>query len=86
MGWKKEYRAKIVTAQEAVADIKSEQRVYFGAGCAVPHDLIDALVARAEELTNVEVIPPQTDLDVLIYYTYLEKDSTKVPKDIYISG
>ncbi|MBT3316581.1 acetyl-CoA hydrolase/transferase family protein [bacterium] len=56
MGWKKEYRAKIVTAQEAVADIKSEQRVYFGAGCAVPHDLIDALVSRAEELTNVEVI------------------------------
>ena len=37
-------------------------------------------------LTNVEVIPSQTDLDVLIYYTYLEKDSTKVPKDIYISG
>ena len=56
MGWKKDYRAKRVTAQEAVADIKSEQRVYFGAGCAVPHDLINALVSRADELTDVEVI------------------------------
>ncbi len=56
MSWLEEYRAKCTTAAEAVRGIASGARVYVGAGCAVPHALIEALEARAPELTDVEIV------------------------------
>ncbi|MFH1841565.1 MAG: acetyl-CoA hydrolase/transferase C-terminal domain-containing protein [bacterium] len=56
MNWLEQYRAKCVSATEAMAKVESGNRVYIGAGCAVPHDLVAALSARAESLTDVEVI------------------------------
>src|SRR5512143_888314 len=50
------YRSKVVTAQEAVKKIESNQRVYLGGGAGVPQRLLDALVARADSLRNVEIV------------------------------
>lgn len=55
MDWVKEYRRKVVTAEEAVSSVRSGNRVYMQAGSGVPQLLIDALVARASELRNVEI-------------------------------
>lgn len=45
-----------MTAEEAVELIESHHRVYIGGGCGVPTPLLYALVARAPELRNVEII------------------------------
>ncbi len=56
MSWLEQYRNKRTDAAAAVAAIASGQRVYLGAGCAVPHSLVAALVARAGELRDVEIL------------------------------
>ena len=50
------YRNKLVSAQDAVQAILSNQRVYLGGGAGVPQRLLEALVARAPELRNVEIL------------------------------
>ncbi len=52
---KSKFQRKFVTAEEAVAVIRSGDRVYIHPGCAVPQILVDAMVGRYEELFNVEV-------------------------------
>jgi acyl-CoA hydrolase len=52
----KDYRARVTTAEKAVASIESGQRVYIHQGCAEPETLVRALTARGPELRNVEVI------------------------------
>ena len=47
---------RIVTPAEAVAGIRSGERVYLHAAAAVPTVLLDALVARAPELRGVDVV------------------------------
>ena len=49
---------KIVSAEEAVAGIRSGDQVYVQCAAATPSVLLDALVARAPELHNVEHRPP----------------------------
>jgi acetyl-CoA hydrolase len=56
MGWQDDYRARRTTAAEAVRAVNSGERVYLGSGCAVPHALVEALTARATELTGVEIL------------------------------
>lgn len=56
MSWLELYRQRRTNAAAAVAAIASGQRVYLGAGCAVPHSLVAALVARAGELRDVEIL------------------------------
>ena len=46
---------KIVSAEEAVKVIKSNDRVYIQAAAAAPQKLIEAMTARHEELRNVEI-------------------------------
>lgn len=48
--------AREMTAEEAVGLIESHNRVYIGGGCGVPLPLLHALVERATELRNVEII------------------------------
>ncbi|RMG95040.1 MAG: acetyl-CoA hydrolase/transferase family protein [Deltaproteobacteria bacterium] len=55
MSWSDLYRARCTTAREAVARIPSGAKVVVHGGCAVPSRLVDALVARAAELRNVEI-------------------------------
>lgn len=45
-----------MSADQAVANIKSGQQVYLGSGCAAPHELIAAMTRRADELQDVGVI------------------------------
>jgi acetyl-CoA hydrolase len=52
---KAKYERKFVTAEEAVSVIRSGDRVYIHPGCAVPQVLVDAMVARYQELHDVEV-------------------------------
>src|SRR6266540_1145978 len=47
---------RMITADEALGLVHSGQRVYIGGGCGVPTPLLDALVARAPGLRNVEII------------------------------
>ena len=48
--------ARTPTAAEAVKDIRSGDRVWIHPGCNTPVQLIDAMVDRAPELENVEVV------------------------------
>ena len=45
-----------MTAEEALAHLRSGMRVFIGSGCAAPQKLVSALAARGRELFDVEVI------------------------------
>jgi len=55
-GWAIEYRRRVTTAAEALKVVRSGDRVYVHPGCAEPESLVEALVARKDELENVEVV------------------------------
>jgi acyl-CoA hydrolase len=54
-GWRAEYRAKLVAADEAVKAIRSGDNVWVHPGCAEPLTLTAAMTARGPELTDVKV-------------------------------
>lgn len=54
--WEDRYADQVKTAAEAVALIKPGQRVFVGTGAGMPRVLVDALVGRAAELADVEVV------------------------------
>jgi len=56
MSWIDTYRSRLTSAEEAVKVIKSGDKIYLHPGCAVPEILVDAMVARASELHDCEVI------------------------------
>jgi 4-hydroxybutyrate CoA-transferase len=56
MSWVDTYRSRITTAEEAVSVIKSGDKIFLHPGCAVPEVLVDAMVARASELYDCEII------------------------------
>lgn len=54
-------KSKYVTAEEAVKEVKSGQRVYVQAAAAAPTILTNALTARAAELRDVEMCHLHTE-------------------------
>lgn len=54
--WRECCRNKIISANEALRSVKSGDRVVIGHACGEPQTLVEALVARAHELRNVEVV------------------------------
>jgi len=50
------FHDKLVTAETALGAVKSGDHVYVHPGCATPERLLDAMVARAEELLDVKVV------------------------------
>jgi acetyl-CoA hydrolase len=52
---RRQFERKFVGAEEAVSVIRSGDHVWIHPGCAVPEILVDAMVARYEELENVQV-------------------------------
>ena len=58
--WREEYRNKCMDAAQALAAVRSGDRVWIQSGCGTPSPLVDALVARASELRNVEIIHMKT--------------------------
>lgn len=55
MSWLDQYKKKLVTPEEAVSCIKSNMRVHIHPGCAEPETLVRAMIARKEDLFDVEV-------------------------------
>jgi acyl-CoA hydrolase len=53
-----EYRQKTTSAARAVEAVRSGDRVYLHLGCAAPDTLTAALLERADQLRNVEIIHP----------------------------
>lgn len=49
------YKSRLVTAEEAVRQIKSNQRVFLTGNCSVPLKTLSALVEYAPNLENVEI-------------------------------
>ncbi len=56
MDWKEEYQRRRTTAAEALAAVKRGQRVFVATACAEPRHLMEALLARADELSDVEIL------------------------------
>jgi len=55
MDYNKMYQSRIVTAEEAVRQIKSGQRIFLTGNCSVPQKVLGALVEYAPNLENVEI-------------------------------
>ena len=56
MSWMKTYESRVTTAEEAIQrGVKSGDRIFLTGNCSVPQVLLEALVARAPELENVEI-------------------------------
>lgn len=51
----------VQSANEAVSDIKSGERIFFHSVAATPQTSIDALVNRAKDLQNVEIVHIHTE-------------------------
>lgn len=56
MIWLSSYKQKLMTAEQALRVVKSGDRVYIHPGCAEPEVLVEALIALAPALHNVEVV------------------------------
>jgi len=56
MTWVDEYKKKLVSAEEAVSDIKSGQRVYISGNAATPYTFVKSLADRKDELKDVELV------------------------------
>ena len=56
MNWKSIYQERTTTAQSAVGQIKSCDRVVAGHATGSPETLLSAMVARAGELKDVEIV------------------------------
>lgn len=55
--WQVKYRDMLLSAENAVAEVKPGQRVFIGTACAEPVRLVQALANRARgELVDVEII------------------------------
>ena len=55
MTWMDEYRAKLCSADQAVAQIRSGHHVYYSGNAAIPRALIEALARHAGDLTDVRL-------------------------------
>ncbi|MGD0681255.1 MAG: acetyl-CoA hydrolase/transferase C-terminal domain-containing protein [Terracidiphilus sp.] len=60
MNWREEYRNKCMNAAQALMAVRSGDRVWIQSGCGTPSPLVNALVARAPELRNVEIVHMKT--------------------------
>ncbi|MGD0294070.1 MAG: acetyl-CoA hydrolase/transferase C-terminal domain-containing protein [Terracidiphilus sp.] len=58
--WREEYRNKCTNSAQALGAVHSGDRVWIQSGCGTPSPLVDALVARATELRNVEIVHMKT--------------------------
>ena len=60
MSWEMEFKKRMKTADEALAWVRSGMRVYIQPGCAEPETLVEALIRRAPELFDVEIVHMMT--------------------------
>jgi acyl-CoA hydrolase len=60
MSWEMEYKKRLKTADEALGCVKSGMRVYIQPGCAEPETLVEALMRRAPDVIDVEIVHMMT--------------------------
>lgn len=84
MDFSRLYQNKVVSAEQAVRQIKSASRVYLGGGAGVPVQLMTALTQRAEELRNVEIVHILTFADAP--YTAPELQASFRHNALFIGG
>jgi acyl-CoA hydrolase len=60
MSWETEYKKRLRTADEALECVKSGMRVYIQPGCAEPETLVEALMRRAPDVYDVEIVHMMT--------------------------
>src|SRR5271166_2201651 len=60
MNWHLEYKSKCMNAGQALEAVCSGARVWIQSGCGTPSALVDALVARASEVRDVEIVHMMT--------------------------
>ncbi len=53
--WQDDYKAKLCTAEEAAALIKSNDRIAMSGGTSVPYEFSRALSKRAGQIKNVGI-------------------------------
>lgn len=56
LNWKEIYQSRLVTAEKAVKNIKSGDRVVIGHACGEPKDIIEAMVKNKDAYRNVEIV------------------------------
>jgi acetyl-CoA hydrolase len=56
VNWAAQYASRVTTAEGAVEAIQSGQRVFLTGNCSVPRRLLEALVRRAPQLRDVEIV------------------------------
>lgn len=56
MDWKKEYNSKLVTAEEAIKNIKDGDKVVMSFGCGEPRAVVRAMRENYKDFHDVEVI------------------------------
>ena len=60
MSWEMDYKKRLNTADDALRCVRSGMRVYIQPGCAEPETLVEALMRRAPELHDVEIVHMMT--------------------------
>ena len=60
VNWREEYQSRCMSAAQAVKVVRSGDRVWIQPSCGTPKPLIDALVLRAPELHDVELVHMKT--------------------------
>ena len=54
--WRQKYINKIMSTDEALKRVGNNNRIVVVHACGEPPTLVEALVARASELRNVEIV------------------------------
>ena len=61
MDWQTDYSQKLTAAYEAIeATVHNDCRIFMTGNCSVPHTLMEALLAYAPNVENVEIAQPLT--------------------------
>ena len=60
MDWNELYKSRVTTAQDAVKNVKSGNRIFMTGNVSVPQKLLGALVEYAPHLQNVEICQRET--------------------------
>jgi 4-hydroxybutyrate CoA-transferase len=60
MSWERQYVAQLRSPDDALCCVKSGMRVYIQPGCAEPETLVEALIRRAPEVHDVEIVHMMT--------------------------
>ena len=60
MSWEQQYATQLRSPDQALSCVKSGMRVYIQPGCAEPETLVEALIRRAREVHDVEIVHMMT--------------------------